>query len=120
MLKEKICLSLIINVFGLPSPVGGRREVRKKTYVFDDDTLEILENLKCSMNKKEVSIIREALRMYHDMHNNQENLYKALNEIICQLEYITSKIEKLSYELGQCKERNKYLEDMIRKLVGNV
>ncbi len=94
--------------------------MKKKTYVFDDDTLEILENLKCSTNKKEISIIRDALKMYYDVHNNQENLYKALNEIICQLNYITSKIEKLSYELGQCKERNRHLEDMLKRLVENV
>ncbi len=94
--------------------------MRKKTYVFDEDTLEILENLKCSMNKKEISIIKEALRMYHEMHNNQENLYKMVKEIISQLEYITSKIENLSYELGQCRERNRHLEEMLRKLVGNV
>lgn len=94
--------------------------MRKKTYVFDEDTLEILENLKCSMNKKEISIIKDALKMYYDVHNNQENLYKALNEIICQLNYIASKIENLSFELGRCKERNKHLEEMLRKLVEDV
>ncbi len=92
--------------------------MRKKTYMFDDETLEILDELKCNLNKKEVGIIKEALRLYYETQKNQENLYSSIMGIVSQLNFILSRIEKLSYELGQCRERNKmlekYLQDMER------
>ena len=90
--------------------------MRKKTYMFDDETLDLLYELKCNLNKKEVGIIKEALKVYYEFHCNQENIYNSLNHIVSKLDMIVSKIEKLSYELGQCRERNKYLEKHLKNL----
>ncbi len=84
--------------------------------MFDDETIDILDELKCNLNKKEVGIIKEALRLYYETQKNQENLYTSISSIISQLNFIINKIEKLSYELGQCRERNRALEKYIKDL----
>ncbi len=107
----------IVKIFYGDKPKGkGERALRKKTYMFDDETLDLLNELKCNLNKKEVGIIKEALKMYYEVQCNQETVYKSLNDIVSQLNMIVTKIEKLSYELGQCRERNRYLENYIKNM----
>jgi len=50
--------------------------LRKKTYVFDEDTLNILKTLREELGKKETQIIKEALRLYFDNHREQVNFMK--------------------------------------------
>jgi len=90
--------------------------LKKKTYIFDEDTLEILDQLKCDLNQKEVSIIKDALRSYYEVQCNKKELYKTLNEVVTQLNHIVQKIEELSYALGQCRERNRQLEKILDEL----
>jgi len=90
--------------------------LKKKTYIFDEDTLEILDQLKCDLNQKEVSIIKDALRSYYEVQCNKKELYKTLNEVVSQLNHIVQKIEELSYALGQCRERNRQLEKILDEL----
>ncbi len=90
--------------------------MKKKTYIFDEDTLEILDQLKCDLNQKEVSIIKDALRSYYEVQCNKKELYKTLNEVVSQLNHIVQKIEELSYALGQCRERNRQLEKILDEL----
>ncbi len=92
--------------------------MKKKTYVFDEDTLEILDQLKCDLNQKEISIIKAALRAYYEVQCNKKEIYKTLNEVVTQLSSIVQKIEELSYALGQCRERNRQLEKILRELKG--
>ena len=93
--------------------------MKKKTYIFDDDTLEILDQLKCDLNQKEVSIIKDALRAYYEVQCNKKELYRTLHEVVSQLTHIVQKIEELSFALGQCRERNKQLERLIEELRGS-
>jgi len=93
--------------------------LKKKTYVFDSSTLEILEVLKEKLGKKETQIIREALRLYLDNHKNHEQLMGSVNEFVDRIESIVKQISELSYRLGRCEERNRYLEEELRKLKGD-
>jgi len=92
--------------------------LRKKTYVFDDHTLEVLQVLKEELGKKETQIIREALRLYFENHRNSRNLMSSVNELVERMENIVKQISELSYRLGRCEERARRLEEEIRKLKG--
>lgn len=92
--------------------------MKKKTYVFDDDTLEVLKTLREELGKKETQIIREALRLYFDNHRNNRELMLSLNDLLNRIESIVSRISELSYRLGRCEERNRTLEEELRKLRG--
>ncbi len=90
--------------------------MKKKTYVLDESTLNMLEKLKCELNQKEVSVIKEAVRMLHEYHCEKQRTYETLNEIVEKLDYIVKRVEELSYQLGKCQEKNRYLESRIREL----
>ncbi len=90
--------------------------MQKKTYMLDEETLNLLEELKWILNKKEITIIKESIKLYHEQHVKEETVLKILSEITNQLSYIINKIEVLSRELGRCEERNRYLETQIEKL----
>lgn len=92
--------------------------MRKKTYVFDNDTLEVLQVLKEELGKKETQIIREALRFYFENHRSNKNLMNSLNELVERMENIVKQISDLSYRLGRCEEKAKRLEEEIRRLKG--
>jgi DNA-binding transcriptional regulator GbsR (MarR family) len=92
--------------------------LRKKTYILDDTTLDMLDRLKCELNQKEVSVIKEAVRKLHEYHCTRQKTYETLNEIVEKLNYIVQRIEELSYKLGKCEERNRYLERKLSKMCG--
>jgi len=92
--------------------------LKKKTYIFDEDVLEILDQLKCDLNQKEVAIIKDALRSYYEVQCNKREVYKTLHDVVSQLDNIIRKIEELSYALGQCRERNRQLEKIVKELKG--
>lgn len=93
--------------------------MRKKTYLFDPDTLEILETLKAELGKKETQIIREALRLYLQSHMRERKLLDAVDDLAERIERIALKVSELSYKLGRCEERNRVLEEELRKLRGS-
>ncbi len=93
--------------------------MQKKTYMLDEETLNLLEELKCMSNKKEITIIKESIKLYHQHHVKEDSVIKILCEITNQLVFIINKIEDLSRELGKCEERNRYLENQIKKLSKN-
>jgi len=91
--------------------------LKKKTYVFDDTTLDMLDRLKCELNQKEVSILREAIKKLHDYYCEKQRTYESLREIIQKLDYIVNRIEDLSFQLGQCREKNRILEEKLREIL---
>ena len=93
--------------------------MQKKTYVFDDNTLEVLKTLREELGKKETQIIKEALRLYFENHRNNREVMASLNELVGRIEAIVSQIAELSYRLGECEERNRVLEGELRKLKRN-
>ncbi len=93
--------------------------MRKKTYVFDDSTLSILETLREELGKKETQIIREALRLYFDNHREHVNLMNSLGELVERIERVVRQISELSYRLGRCEERTRALEEELKRLRGD-
>jgi peptidoglycan hydrolase CwlO-like protein len=90
--------------------------LKKKTYLFDDDTLEVLKVLRQELGKKETQIIREALNLYFNNHKNQTELMSSVNELLEKIEAIVSKVSELSYQLGRCEERNRMLMEELERL----
>jgi len=90
--------------------------LRKKTYVFDGETLDILKILKEELGKKETQIIREALKLYFDNHRERENLLNSLSGVMDRIEKVMRQISELSYRLGKCEERNRILEEEVKRL----
>ena len=93
--------------------------MKKKTYLFDSETVEILNTLKEELGKKETQIIREALRLYFDNHRNEKRLMDSVNELIDRIERLVNQISELSYRLGKCEERNRIFEEELKKLRGS-
>ncbi len=71
---------------------------KKKTYVFDNQTVELLEELKKITGKSETRIICEALELYDEYIKKDGNLKNSL-------EVLLDKISELSYKLGRCEAR---------------
>ncbi len=71
---------------------------KKKTYVFDNQTIELLEELKNITGKSETRIICEALELYEEYIKKDGNLRNSL-------EVLLDKITELSYKLGKCQAR---------------
>ncbi|RLJ70081.1 hypothetical protein BCF55_0343 [Hydrogenivirga caldilitoris] len=92
--------------------------MKKKTYVFDNATLEVLQTLREELGKKETQIIREALRLYLDNHRTNGEVMNSLNKLVERIENVVERVSELSYKLGRCEERTKRLEEEIRKLRG--
>lgn len=90
--------------------------MRKKTYVFDRETLEVLNTLKEELGKKETQIIREALRLYLDNYRTERELLAELKVLVGKIETLFSRTSELSYRLGVCEERNRHLHEEIRRL----
>ncbi len=70
-------------------------EKKKKTYVFDNNILNLLEELKLLTGKSETRIISEALELYEKHIKKEESIKNSL-------ELLLDKISELSYKLGQC------------------
>ncbi len=90
--------------------------MRKKTYLFDNHTVDIIQILKEELGKKETQIIKEALRLYFDNHRSNEEILKSFKDLIDKIESIVEKVSELSYRLGRCEERNRRLDKELRKL----
>lgn len=73
---------------------------KKKTYIFNEQTISNLEKLKDLTNKKETQIISEAVAVYLEYLERD----KRFND---KLEFMVKEIEELSYKLGVCEEKIK-------------
>ncbi len=92
--------------------------MRKKTYVFDGDTIRILEEIKVELGKKETQILKEALRLYYEHHQSMKRDLDRLETLVRDLERMVERISELSYKLGKCEERLRSLEEEIRRIRG--
>lgn len=90
--------------------------MKKKTYIFDPDTVEILNTLKEELGKKETQIIREALRLYFESRRNEKKLMDSVNDLVEKIDEFADRISDLSYRLGRCEERNRVLEEELKRL----
>ncbi len=82
--------------------------MKKKTYVFDQNTLEILESLKGELGKKEVQILREALALYRDKVrgvkeslSKVENLSSKMDMVLVRLFELLNKVEDSNAKLSR-------------------
>ncbi len=82
--------------------------MKKKTYVFDPNTLEILESLKGELGKKEVQILREALALYRDKVrgvkeslSKVENLSSKMDMVLVRLFELLNKVEDSNAKLSR-------------------
>ncbi len=78
-------------------------EKKKKTYVFNKHTLEVLDALKNMTKKSETQIIVEALELLEEYIRKEKELDNGLDILL-------EKISELSYKLGKCEERLAQLE----------
>ncbi len=90
--------------------------MKKKTFVFDDDMIRKLNELKEKLNKKEIAIIKEALNMYYEYQSTGFKAKNKAEELVDKIDFILNKVEELSYKLGKCHERNKYLEKELKSM----
>jgi translation initiation factor 2B subunit (eIF-2B alpha/beta/delta family) len=77
---------------------------KKKTYVFNQHTLEILDALKDMTKKSETQIIAEALELL-------EGYIRKEKELDNSLDILLEKISELSYKLGKCEEKLEQLKN---------
>jgi len=77
---------------------------KKKTYVFNQHVLDILERLKETTKKSETQIITEALELLDEYVRKDRELDSSLDIML-------NKISELSYKLGKCEERLSQLEN---------
>ena len=90
--------------------------MKKKTYVFDEDMLYKMEELRKALNKKEIAILKEALDDYYYKYKRGANAKSELDMLVNKIDSILNKVEELSYKLGKCEERNKYLQKELNKI----
>ena len=89
---------------------------KKKTYVFDQDTLNILEALKRDLGKKETQILKEALRLYMEHHKGMSAMTTTAQEFLKSVENLTKHVSDLSYRLGRCEAEKERLKSELDRL----
>jgi len=92
--------------------------LKKKTYVFDGETIKILEEIKLELGKKETQILREAIRLYYDHNLEMRAQMSRLEEAVSKIADLVEKIGDLSYKIGRCEQRLSELQEEIRRLKG--
>ncbi len=94
-------------------------ELRKKTYAFDQATIDILEELKRELGKKETQLLKEALKAYYKSIKNEKNLSSQVENFLSNIKDLANMIMELSYRLGKCEEKMRQLEERIREIGGD-
>ena len=89
---------------------------KKKTYVFDQDTLKILEALKRELGKKETQILKEALKLYMEHHKGVSAMTNTAQEFLKSVENLTKHVSDLSYRLGRCEAEKERLKGELERL----
>ncbi len=95
----------------LQREVGG---VRKKTYAFDQATIDILEELKRELGKKETQLLKEALNIYYKKVKHEENISSQVESFLSNVKDLATMIMELSYRLGKCEEKMRQLEELLK------
>ena len=90
--------------------------MKKKTYVFDGETIKILEEIKLELGKKETQILREAIKLYYEQNLEMKAQMSRLENAVSKIAELVQKIGDLSYKLGRCEEKLSELQDEIRRL----
>lgn len=79
--------------------------MKKKTYVFDGKTLEVLNTLKIELGKKETQIIREALRLYYENQKNHREILLSAKDMERRLSEIERRLDKIEELLREIRDR---------------
>ena len=90
--------------------------MKKKTYVFDGETIKILEEIKLELGKKETQILREAIKLYYEQNMEMKAQISRLEDAISKVSELVQKVGDLSNRLGRCEEKLSELQDEIRRL----
>ena len=90
--------------------------MKKKTYVFDGETIKILEEIKLELGKKETQILREAIKLYYEQNLEMKAQMSRLEDAVSKIAELVQKIGDLSYKLGRCEEKLSELREEIRRL----
>ncbi len=87
--------------------------MKKKTYVFDKNTLEILDSLKQELGKKEVQILKEALSLYKEKVSEAKESIRYVEHISSKLDTIIKGIAELKSKVDDSNSRLHRIEGMI-------
>jgi len=75
--------------------------VKKKTFVFDEETLTILYEIKQITKKSETQIVKESLKLYRDFLKKEKEalpenliLVERLENLVMRLESVLKKISR--------------------------
>ena len=90
--------------------------MKKKTYVFDGETIKILEEIKLELGKKETQILREAIRLYYEQNLEMKTQMSRLEEAVSMLAELLERIKGLSSQFNRFEEKLSELQDEIRRL----
>ncbi len=90
--------------------------MKKKTYVFDGETIKILEEIKLELGKKETQILREAIKLYYEQTMEMKAQMSRLEDAVSKITELVQKIGDLSYKLGRCEEKLSELQNEISRL----
>ena len=94
--------------------IGGN--LKKKTYIFDGETLQILEEIKLKLGKKETQILKEAIMLYHHYNNQMEERISKLERGAQRMEEFAQELRKLSIRLERCEEMLSSIQKDIARL----
>ncbi|HID66543.1 MAG TPA: hypothetical protein EYP32_07130 [Aquificaceae bacterium] len=84
--------------------------MKKKTYVFNERVIQILNELKKRTNKKETQIIEDALMHYYEYLMGRDEIFQEMKRLSKNLIDILNKVEELSYRLGKCEAEKEFLQ----------
>ncbi len=90
--------------------------MKKKTYVFDGETLRILEEIKHELGKKETQVLKEAIRLYHKHHREMEERISRLERGAERMEELVQEIRELCIRLERCEELLSSIQKDIARL----
>jgi len=68
---------------------------KKKTYVFEEDTLKKLEEIKRNTGKSETQILKEAITLYIKLLNDDMEGVNSIKGITEKLEKVVDRLETL-------------------------
>ncbi|WP_457623613.1 hypothetical protein [Persephonella sp.] len=72
---------------------------KKKTYVFEEETVKQLEKIKRLTGKSETQILREAITIYGKILNDDRDGIESVKEITTRLEGVVDRLESLLSKL---------------------
>ncbi|WP_456400773.1 hypothetical protein [Persephonella sp.] len=72
---------------------------KKKTYVFEEETVKQLEKIKRLTGKSETQILREAITIYGKILNEDRDGIESVKEITTRLEGVVDRLESLLSKL---------------------